>query len=61
MRTVSLVSIIVATLSISTIAAHAGSWCAHYGGSGGTNCGFRSFEQCQAAISENGGFCSQSY
>jgi hypothetical protein len=35
-----------------------GTWCAQYGGSnGGTNCGFYSFEQCQAARSGNGGFC----
>jgi Protein of unknown function (DUF3551) len=61
MRTVSLVSIILATLSLSTIGAHAATWCAHYGGAGGTNCGFHSFEQCEAAISGNGGFCSQGY
>jgi Protein of unknown function (DUF3551) len=37
-----------------------GSWCARYGGgSGGTNCGFYSFDQCMAAISGNGGFCRQ--
>jgi hypothetical protein len=37
-----------------------GSWCAQYGGgSGGTNCGFYSFDQCMAAISGNGGFCRQ--
>ena len=33
-------------------------YCAHYAGrSGGTNCGFTSFQQCQAAISGNGGYC----
>jgi hypothetical protein len=35
-------------------------WCAHYGGighGGGTNCGFTTFAQCQAAISGNGGYC----
>ena len=33
-------------------------WCAHYGGKiGGTNCGFSTFEQCQAALSGNGGYC----
>jgi hypothetical protein len=37
-----------------------GSWCAQYGGgSGGTNCGFYSFDQCMAAVSGNGGFCRQ--
>jgi hypothetical protein len=28
-----------------------------YGSPGATNCGFYSFEQCQAALSGNGGFC----
>ena len=35
-------------------------WCAEYGGGrggGGTNCGFVTFQQCQAAISGLGGFC----
>jgi hypothetical protein len=34
-------------------------WCAEYGGDGGpgTNCGFVTYEQCQWAISGNGGFC----
>ena len=37
-----------------------GSWCAQYSsGSGGTNCGFYSFDQCMAAVSGNGGFCRQ--
>ena len=59
MRIVSLLAIILAPLSLSSIGAHAGTWCAHYSGQGGTNCGFHSFAQCQAAISGNGGFCSQ--
>jgi Protein of unknown function (DUF3551) len=59
MRTLSLISIIVATLSFSTIAANAATWCAHYGSHGGTNCGFHSFAQCQAAVSGVGGFCSR--
>ena len=54
MRTVSVISVILATLSLSTIGAHAATWCAHYR-NGGTNCGFHSYEQCQAAISGNGG------
>jgi hypothetical protein len=61
MRTLSVISIILATLSFSTMAANAATWCAHYGGYGGTNCGFHSFEQCQAALSGNGGFCSRGY
>ena len=36
-----------------------GSWCATYGGNGGTNCGFYSFQQCMAAVSGTGGFCTQ--
>jgi hypothetical protein len=47
-----------AALSMSAISAHAGTWCAQYGGrNGGTNCGFYSFQQCEAARSGNGGFC----
>jgi Protein of unknown function (DUF3551) len=35
-------------------------WCAVYGnGFGGRNCGFSTFEQCEATISGIGGFCSQ--
>ena len=37
-------------------------WCAYYGGrgfSGGTNCGFTTFEQCRATVSGIGGFCAQ--
>jgi hypothetical protein len=44
MRTIALVSITLATLSMSIIGARAdGSWCANYGGRGGTNCGFYSY------------------
>ena len=35
-------------------------WCAEYGGffgGGGTNCYFRTLQQCRAAISGNGGYC----
>jgi Protein of unknown function (DUF3551) len=35
-------------------------WCAEYtGGMGGTNCGFTTFQQCQATVSGIGGFCTQ--
>jgi hypothetical protein len=36
-------------------------WCAEYGGGrgGGTNCYFVTLQQCQWAISGNGGFCRQ--
>ena len=35
-------------------------WCAEYGGSddGGTSCSFITLEQCRAAVSGVGGFCS---
>ena len=35
-------------------------WCGHYGNTddNGTNCYFLTLEQCQAAISGNGGFCT---
>ena len=36
-------------------------WCAEYSGLGGTEqCGFSSFEQCQATVSGIGGFCRPS-
>jgi hypothetical protein len=35
-------------------------WCAYYNTrSGSTNCYFSTFEQCRAAISGNGGMCTQ--
>jgi len=33
-------------------------WCAQYGGPGGTNCGFTTFQQCMATIAGMGGFCN---
>jgi hypothetical protein len=35
-------------------------WCAVYGGrhgGGGSNCGFRTWQQCMATVSGIGGFC----
>jgi hypothetical protein len=32
-------------------------WCAEYGGRGGGNCYFVTWQQCLAAISGNGGLC----
>jgi Protein of unknown function (DUF3551) len=45
-----------------TPASAQGAWCAQYSGKGGgaTNCGFYTFEQCRAAVSGVGGFCSPS-
>jgi hypothetical protein len=36
-------------------------WCAYYGGGmgGARNCGFSTYEQCRAALSGNGGFCTR--
>ncbi len=37
-------------------------WCAVYSGTdgdGGTNCGFATFQQCQATIAGIGGWCEQ--
>jgi hypothetical protein len=33
-------------------------WCAEYAGFGSQNCGFTTIQQCQAALSGNGGFCN---
>src|SRR4051812_47631522 len=61
MRTIPLVAITLAALSLSIGGARAdGTWCAHYGTRGGaTNCGFYSFEQCRATVSGIGGFCQR--
>jgi hypothetical protein len=60
MRIITGIAIALTTLFLSLLAAHAeGTWCANYGGNGGTNCGFYSFAQCQATVSGTGGFCSQ--
>jgi hypothetical protein len=56
MRMIAIVAIMFAT--VLTDGADAAPWCAQYG-TGGTNCGFHSFEQCLAARSGNGGFCSE--
>jgi Protein of unknown function (DUF3551) len=60
MPTVAVVSVLFAVLLLGNDAAYAAPWCAQYSGmGGGTNCGFYSFQQCMAAISGNGGFCTQ--
>jgi len=60
MRTIPLVAIIFAALSLSTVGARAGTWCAQYNVRGGaSNCGFYSFQQCQATVSGIGGFCQR--
>jgi Protein of unknown function (DUF3551) len=63
MRTIAIISMTtLATLCLSGSGAGAqyvgGPWCAYYASnSGGTNCGFYSWEQCMAALSGNGGKC----
>jgi hypothetical protein len=59
MRALAAVAVLLASLLLLDNAARAdGTWCAQYGnGNGGTNCGFYSFAQCEAARSGNGGFC----
>jgi hypothetical protein len=57
MRTIAVVSIMFAALFLSTDGTHAAPWCADYTGKGGSNCGFYSFQQCQATVSGRGGFC----
>jgi len=60
MRLIAIPAIPFAKVLLSSSASHAdGTWCAQYGGFGGTNCGFYSFQQCQAALSGNGGFCQR--
>ncbi|MBX9826695.1 MAG: DUF3551 domain-containing protein [Xanthobacteraceae bacterium] len=51
--------LLAASLLLSTISyasADPYRWCAEYGG-GGSNCYFVTLNQCQAAVSGNGGFC----
>src|SRR6202043_4121489 len=57
MRTIAVAAILFAALSLSSGARPDGTWCAHYVLH--TNCGFYSYEQCEAARSGNGGFCSR--
>ena len=61
MRRLGLVTVLPSSRVLSSAEARAdGPWCARYGtGLEGSNCGFYSFEQCQAAISGTGGRCSQ--
>jgi|SRR6516164_5317023 len=59
-RAIPITAITFACLFLSSIVARAdGPWCANYGTGPGMNCGFYSFQQCQATISGNGGFCQQ--
>jgi hypothetical protein len=44
-RAISIIAITSAGLFLSSIGAHAGTWCANYGTGPGMNCGFYSFQQ----------------
>src|ERR1700738_2156688 len=57
MRTIAVAAILSAAVSLSGGARAAGAWSAHYVLH--TSCGFYSYEQCEAARSGNGGFCSR--
>lgn len=58
MRTLTIVALACLALSnIGITRADAAPWCADYSDKS-TNCGFTSFQQCQADISGVGGFCS---
>jgi Protein of unknown function (DUF3551) len=62
MRTALTVVLTMIALVVVDIAeAKAAPWCAVYGFYGTTNCGFYSRQQCQAAISGNGGYCTPNY
>ena len=51
---------LLSTLTARPVKADPYRWCAYYSGrgGGGTNCGFVTFQQCQATISGIGGVCS---
>jgi Protein of unknown function (DUF3551) len=62
MRTALTVALtMIAAVVVDTAEAKAAQWCAVYGYFGATNCGFYSREQCQAALSGNGGYCRPNY
>src|SRR5215510_2595810 len=54
MRTIVLVSLALAGISLTTTVADAGAWCASYRW-GGTNCGYSSSDQCWATVRGIGG------
>jgi hypothetical protein len=60
MRTLAIIALTSAALSLSSLGAEAAPWCAQYSSrAGGTNCGFYSFEQCQQTVRGIGGFCNR--
>ena len=57
MRTIVLVSLALAGISLTTTVADAGAWCASYRW-GGTNCGYSSSNQCWATVRGLAGSCA---
>jgi len=60
MRTIGVLALLVATLSVSAGEAKAERywpWCSRYGWS--TICAYATFQQCQASVSGAGGYCMQ--
>jgi Protein of unknown function (DUF3551) len=55
------ISIAIAVLSLCETPARTegAPWCAYGVKSGGTNCGFYSWEQCMANLSGNAGYCAR--
>ena len=59
MRTILLAALALVALPLTGSTARAAPWCAHYGTGLGTNCGFYTIEQCQAALAGAGkGYCA---
>jgi len=56
MRTIVLVLLALAGISLTSADADAGAWCASYR-RGVSNCGYSSYEQCRATVLGLGGFC----
>jgi hypothetical protein len=55
-----LAAAMVVTFAAAPASAQVYPWCAQYAFPGGaTNCGFATLQQCEWAISGNGGFCRQ--
>lgn len=59
MRTIFLIALAGTALSLAGTDARAAPWCANYSPDNGTNCGFYTIEQCQAALAGAGkGYCA---
>jgi hypothetical protein len=57
-----MVAVLVVMPTLLTQTPASASWCAQYTGAlgGSENCGFSTFQQCQASVSGVGGFCRPS-